>query len=167
MGIEDRVEIKRPRKGDENCFLVYHSNSFHRRNKETPERGRKRFTASSNKSLVYAEIKRPRKGDENDIFNFQFNYSPCRNKETPERGRKPQAPCLTYPRRRGRNKETPERGRKHHLIPLSFFRSCRNKETPERGRKHKLKVLYTLVRVVEIKRPRKGDENAVLDLYRP
>ena len=105
------------------------------------------------------EIKRPRKGDENQIEDICTAVPIGRNKETPERGRKPQAPCLTYPRRRGRNKETPERGRKHHLIPLSFFRSCRNKETPERGRKHKLKVLYTLVRVVEIKRPRKGDEN--------
>ena len=43
MGIEDRVEIKRPRKGDENAYPV----SLLRQNYDD------------------VEIKRPRKGDEN------------------------------------------------------------------------------------------------------
>ncbi len=59
------VEIKRPRKGDENVVLISLVILYH---------------------LV--EIKRPRKGDENyDIAIAVCASMCCRNKETPERGR--------------------------------------------------------------------------------
>ena len=60
------VEIKRPRKGDENGRTIISTVLPTGRNKETPERGRKHIFITLFITSTLVEIKRPRKGDENE-----------------------------------------------------------------------------------------------------
>ena len=62
------VEIKRPRKGDENYDIaIAVCASMCCRNKETPERGRELISANTTNVTICVEIERPRKGDENTL----------------------------------------------------------------------------------------------------
>ena len=132
------VEIKRPRKGDENISEQMLGNLFQCRNRETPKRGREHF-------ICHYLINEP-------IF--------CRNKETSRRGRELRSSHIIPQSNISRNRETPRRGREHSKkrnMILALF--SRNRKTPGRGRELSLFDSNPSFALVKIKRLRKGDEN--------
>ena len=154
------VEIEIPRRGDENaipfCLNFFSAKQKQRypvegtktavrlalwfivdcRNRDTPQRGRKRFESWNN-----------------------CIFHKCRNRDTPKRGRKPFRVVPILPLFLLQKQRYPEEGTKTARCKPEAFKTLQKQRYPEEGTKTVLPNHYTRNFSVEIEIPRRGDEN--------